>query len=270
MSQQLTLAKEEAERASTELTDKSTEFAKYRHAKHAERAQLQSAHDALVQTHASTESTLKAVQSSHQAQAQQLAQALARVQELTGRLAEQEAAYASEAAGLHRLVEMMEERETQAKAIVDGIEKEWAGVGDRAERREAGLKEEAERERHRAEDAERRVEEMERVLERVNRGEFSLPLVAGTPATPARGMTPDLVTQGMLGLSPTVAMASRAQKSGKSFTEVYADYVRLQDDYARRTAEYDHMDRTLSAVLAQIEERVSVPLGGLCGCSDDF
>lgn len=59
-----------------------------------------------------------------------------------------------------------------------------------------------------------------------------------------------------MGLSPTVAMASRSQRSGKTFTEVYADYVRLQEDYARKSAEYDHMDRTLSAVLAQIEERV--------------
>jgi nucleoprotein TPR len=30
----------------------------------------------------------------------------------------------------------------------------------------------------------------------------------------------------------------------------------LQDELAKKSAEYDHMDRTLSAVLAQIEERV--------------
>ncbi len=64
------------------------------------------------------------------------------------------------------------------------------------------------------------------------------------------------MTDGMLGLSPTVAMASRSQRSGKTFTEVYADYVRLQEEYAKKSAEYDHMDRTLSSVLAQIEERV--------------
>lgn len=49
----------------------------------------------------------------------------------------------------------------------------------------------------------------------------------------------------MIGLSPTVAMASRVQRSGKTFTEVYADYVQLQEEYTKKCAEYDHMDRTL-------------------------
>jgi nucleoprotein TPR len=44
---------------------------------------------------------------------------------------------------------------------------------------------------------------------------------------------------GMMGLGPTVAMASKAQRSGKMFTEVYADYVRLHDDYARNVAQIE-------------------------------
>jgi len=46
----------------------------------------------------------------------------------------------------------------------------------------------------------------------------------------------------MIGLSPTVAMASKVQRSGKTFTDVYADYIRLQEEYAKKSAEYDHMD----------------------------
>jgi nucleoprotein TPR len=61
-----------------------------------------------------------------------------------------------------------------------------------------------------------------------------------------------------MGLSPTVVMVSWAQRSGKTFTEVYAEHVRLQDKYVRKSAEYDHMDRTLQAVLAQIKERAPV------------
>ena len=38
----------------------------------------------------------------------------------------------------------------------------------------------------------------------------------------------DILASGMMGLSPTVAIASRVQKGGKTFTEVYADYVKLQ------------------------------------------
>ncbi|KAI0629748.1 hypothetical protein C8Q77DRAFT_263303 [Trametes polyzona] len=269
LTQQLELARSEAERTAAELATKTEEFAKYRRTKHAELTQLQAAHDSLAQTHASTESTLKALQSAHTAQSHQLTQALTRVQDLKGQLAEQEATYSSEAAGLRRLISMMEEREAQAKAIVDSLEKDFAGVGDRAERREAVLREEIENQKQRAEEAEKRVEELQAVLDRLDRGEFPIPSFAGSPGaptTPARGLstpvrngTPgDLLTQGMLGLSPTVAMASRAQRGGKSFTEVYSDYIKLQEDYARKCAEYDHMDRTLSAVLAQIEERAPI------------
>ncbi|OBZ68761.1 Nucleoprotein TPR [Grifola frondosa] len=268
LSQQLQLARDEVERTSTELTSKTEEFAKYRRTKHAELTHLQATHDALVQTHASTETTLKALQSAHTAQSHQLTTALTRVQDLTGQLAEQEATYSTEASGLRRLVTMMEEREAQAKTFVDGLEKQWDEVNDRAERREAVLSEEIDNQRQRAEDAEKRVEELQAVLDRMDRGEFPIPGVAsspGTPMTPARGPstparngTADLLTQGMMGLSPTVAMASRAQRSGKTFTEVYSDYIRLQEEFSRKCAEYDHMDRTLAAVLAQIEERAPV------------
>ena len=282
LTQQLELAKSEAERSAAELAAKSEEFAKYRRTKHAELAQLQAAHDSLAQTHASTESSLKALQSAHTAQSHQLTQALTRIQDLKGQLAEQEATYSSEAAGLRRLVAMMEEREAQAKAIVDSIEKDFAGVGDRAERREAVLREEIENQKQRAEEAEKRVQELQAVLDRMDRGEFPVPSAfvgsISQPGTPARGMStparngtsPDILSSGMIGLSPTVAMASRAQRGGKSFTEVYSDYIKLQDEYARKCAEYDHMDRTLSAVLAQIEERVSVIVWYACCGADRF
>ncbi|KAI0330460.1 hypothetical protein GY45DRAFT_1323591 [Cubamyces sp. BRFM 1775] len=269
LTQQLELARGEAERIAAELAAKTEEFAKYRRTKHAELTQLQAAHDSLAQTHASTESTLKALQSAHNAQSHQLTQALTRIQDLKGQLAEQEATYSSEAAGLRRLITMMEDREAQAKAIVDSLERDFAGVGEKAERREAVLREEIENQKQRAEEAEKRVEELQAVLDRMDRGEFPIPSFAGSPGapvTPARGIstpmrngTPsDILTQGMLGLSPTVAMASRAQRGGKSFTEVYSDYIKLQEDFARKCAEYDHMDRTLSAVLAQIEERAPI------------
>lgn len=154
---------------------------------------------------------------------------------------------------------MMEERETRQKESVDAIERDWAAVGERAERREAALGEEIERERRAKEEARRKVEQLESVLDRVGRGELPMPARVGGSATPVRGGA-DPVADGMMGLSPTVAMASRAQRTGKTFTEVYADYVRLQEDYAKKSAEYDHMDRTLAEVLAQIEERVRFSL----------
>jgi nucleoprotein TPR len=185
-----------------------------------------------------------------------LTQTLSKVQDLTGQLAEQEARYSNEVSGLKRLVDMMEEREKQAKEIVESVEREWATVGEKAERREAALKDEAEREVKARLEAERRLEQLEAVLDKMGRGELPIP-GRSTPSTPFRGSgLADSTVDAMIGLSPTVAMASRVQRSGKTFTEVYADYVQLQEEYAKKCAEYDHMDRTLSSVLAQIEERV--------------
>lgn len=255
LTQQLQLAQAEAERNNTELTTKSEEYSKYRRTKHAELLNLQSSNDSLAQDLSAAQSTLKALQSAHSAQTNQLTQALSKNQALAGQLAEQEAKYASEANGLKRLVQMMEEREKQAKEIVDSIENQWAIVGEKADRRENSLKEQLENEAKRRQEAEKRVEQLESVLHRMGRGELP------TPGTPLR--TPGLFStpahdDGMLGLSPTVALASKSQRSGKTFTEVYTDYVRLQEEHARKCAEHDQMERTLSAVLAEIEERVSI------------
>ncbi|KAF9483517.1 hypothetical protein BDN70DRAFT_873831 [Pholiota conissans] len=258
LSQQLQLSQAEAERANSELSTKTEEFAKYRRMKHAEVATLQASFDSLTQSHASMEASFKALQSSNTAQSHQLTQALSKVQELTGQLAEQEARYSNETSGLKRLVSMMEDREKQAKEIVENIEREWATVGEKAERRENVLKAETEKERKAREEAEKRLDQLEAVLEKMGRGELPIP-GRSAPSTPFRtsGLS-DHMVDGMMGLSPTVAMASRSQRSGKTFTEVYADYVRLQEDYAKKSAEYDHMDRTLSSVLAQIEERAPI------------
>ena len=92
--------------------------------------------------------------------------------------------------------------------------------------------------------AEARIEELGHVLEKVNHGEFPVPTPGSSlPLTPARGST-DILTQGMMDLSPTVAMASQAQQSSKTFTEVYVDHICLQDKYAKKSAkchDYDPM-----------------------------
>ncbi len=253
LSQQLELSQSEVERTNSELTSKSEEFTKYRRAKQVEVVTLQANLDAVSQSNESSQSSLKALQSSHTSQTHQLTQALTKVQDLNGQLAEQEATFTQEITSLRRLVTMLEEREKEAKDFVSSIEKEWDAVGEKADRRESALRLEVERERKGREDAEKQVERLETVIDRMGRGE--LPVPGRAPGTPVRGIL-DESLDGMMGLSPTVAMASKAQKTGKTFTEVYADYVRLQEDYAKKSAEYDHMDRTLTEVLAQIEERV--------------
>ncbi|KAF7298841.1 hypothetical protein MIND_00831800 [Mycena indigotica] len=246
LSQQLALSQSEAERANAELLAKSEEYSKQRRTKHAELVTLQANFDALTQTHATTQATLKSLQSAHTAQSHQLTQALTRVQDLTGQLAEQESNYAAEASHLNRLVAAMQAREARTQEVVDGIEDQMAMVNDKADRREAALKEELRMERVARGEAEKRVDQLEEVVERMGRGDLPAPRAA------------DILNDGIVNISPTVAMVSKAQKSGKTFTEVYTDYVRLQEDYAKKCTEYDRMDQTLSAVLSQIEERAPI------------
>ena len=266
LSQQLSLAQAEAQRASSDLTAKTEEFANYRRAKHAELAKLQMERDSLAQQFSALDTAHKALQSSHESQGHRLEEVLSKAQDLEDQLTEKDVTYAKEAANLKRLVEMMEQREAAARAIVEKIEQDWNEVGEKANRREADLQQEIDAQRARAEEAENRVADLQKIFDRLDRGEFLVPvgMSASVPSTPARGFgtpsvngTPDFLTAGMVGLSPTVAIASRAQRGGKTFTEVYADYVKLQEELAKKTAECDHMDRTLSQVLTQIEERVS-------------
>ena len=204
--------------------------------------------------------SLKALQSAHSTQSHQLTQALSKVQDLTGQLAEQEIKFANEAGGLKRLVSLMEEREKQVKETVENLENEWASVGQKAEVREAALKDEIEKERRGREQAEKRIKNLETVIEGMGHGELPITGRSSLPATPIRtpGIPGDLFNDGLVGLSPTIAIASRTQKSGKTFTEVYAEFVKLREDYAKKVMECDHMERTLQEVLAQIQERVSI------------
>jgi nucleoprotein TPR len=68
LSQQLQLARDEADRISKELIKKSEDFAKYRHKKHSALARPQSSYDSLQEARASTEGSLKALCSAHNAQ----------------------------------------------------------------------------------------------------------------------------------------------------------------------------------------------------------
>jgi nucleoprotein TPR len=151
---------------------------------------------------------------------------------------------------MKRLIAIMEDREKQAKDIVEKIETQWASMGEKTGKREAELQQQIEREGRLREEAEKRVENLETVIHRMGRGELPLP---GTPfRTPGGADGLD----GMMGLSPTVALASKSQRGGKTFTEVYADYVRLQAEYNSKCLEHEQMERTLTNVLAEIEERV--------------
>ncbi|TFK24987.1 hypothetical protein FA15DRAFT_384092 [Coprinopsis marcescibilis] len=256
LTQQLKLAQTEAERTNAELSNKTEEYSKYRRAKHAEMLSLQSSHDSLSQEHTATQASLNALKSSHSTQTNQLSQALSKIQALTGQIAEQEARYADEANGLKRLIQTLEDRDRHQREVVEGIQSQWAAVGETSERRENSLKDKLEQEAKRREEAEKRVEQLENVLGKMSRGDLQMPgtpfRTPGTPGGLAMGEFNEAV------LSPTVALASRSQRGGKTFTEVYTEYVGLQEENGQLRSKLADMDRTMTAVVAEIEERAPI------------
>lgn len=209
--------------------------------------QLQSELDSLKQTHNQTLTTLRTLQSSHNSQSQQLSQALQKVQDLTGQLADQDAKYSSEAANLRRLVQMMEDREAQSKQLVENIERDWDGLSAKAAARERKLREELEEEQQKVTALKTELDETRAVVDKISRGELPMPPIDRSATS----------TGNLSSMSPGLALLSRVQKSGKTFTEVYSGYIRMESDLAYKTAEVDRLDRTLSEVIGELEERVS-------------
>lgn len=246
LTHQLKLSQDESERTNAELSKKIEEYSIYRRDKHTEIVQLQSELDSLKQDHNQTLSTLRTLQSSHNSQTQQLSHALQKVQDLTGQLADQDAKYSSEAANLRRLVQMMEDREAQSKQLVESIERDWDGLSAKAAARERKLREELEEEQQKVVALKTELDETKAVVDRISRGELPLPPVERAP--PAGSLS---------SMSPGLALLSRVQKSGKTFTEVYSNYIRMESELAQKTAEVDRLDRTLAEVIGELEERVS-------------
>lgn len=57
-------------------------------------------------------------------------------------------------------------------------------------------------------------------------------------------------------MAPTAVVANRVQKSGKTFTEVYHDYIKLQDRFHAEEAEKNRLKECLEELLKEIAERV--------------
>ncbi|KAH7876156.1 uncharacterized protein C8R40DRAFT_1169810 [Lentinula edodes] len=233
LTQQLQLAQSEVERVNIELTTNLND---------------------MTQNHNSLQANLKALQTSLASQTHQLTQELTIVQHVNDQIAKQEATYSTKTNSLHRLVEVSEAREKQAKDFVENMERDWTELSERADEREANVKADIEKERRAREEAENKIEQLEKVLDKIGWGELPIP-GRGAARTPSRRTSGvfDEVHDRLVSLSPTIAMVSKTQKSIKNFTEVYAHYVQLQDLYEKK-----NMDVAMENILAQLEERAPV------------
>jgi nucleoprotein TPR len=218
---------------------------------HASVIELQSKFDALSQTCTTAQATLQSTQYAYQAQSRQLSQTLEKVNDLQAQLADRSASFQAESTTQTRLIDLLERREEESKRRLEVVDAEWEALLSRAAASENRLKDQLEVERAENERLLRELEIARTVGDRFASGDFMPPDTPGTLGTPG----PE-GTNISFALSPTARLATRLQRNGRSYTEVYTDYVRLSDELAVQKKETMRLENVLAQVLADIEERV--------------
>ncbi|KAK4703148.1 nucleoprotein TPR, partial [Phenoliferia sp. Uapishka_3] len=153
-----------------------------------------------------------------------------------------EGQFVAEMGSMRRLVDAMEKREEVRKARLDeverGVEEERRG----REEQEQDLLEDLRKERERGDHLELRCEELREAVER--------------GASSFRG-TPD-GGDDSFAFSPGAMTSMRTPKKGRSYAEIYAEYVRMQEELVKERAEVKRLGECLSQILNDIEERAPV------------
>lgn len=186
-------------------------------------------------------------------------EALQRINDLRADLADQESKFRSELTTQKRLVTLLESRNEEARLRVQEVDSEWENMVKAADDREAELHGLLDKERQKVDALQHRVDDLRSVIEKMGSGELPVmngfeqgdsPSAAGTPA-------PSGYLSASMMLSPAASLATRFQKSGKTFTEVYTDYIRIQAELAAEKQESSRLGECLAQILSDIEERVS-------------
>jgi len=274
LEQQITLLQEGNDALNTELSNQLARYSDLRRTRTDEVSSLQSKLDQKTAAHDREAERARSLAVSNAHIERKLSEALERNRDLTANEAANSRAFEAEMQVCKDLLAQYERIADEAKARVEEIEREEESVRREVVKREEVLLAQTERERERAENAERKVEELESVLQRVQTGELSMSMSAAdasfmsgraaTPGTP----TPGLGGAGNMGLvlSPTASIVSKLQRGGRSITEVYADYVRLQKELQKEKQEKARLETTLSDIYNEIEDRVSASLERIVLC----
>ncbi|ELU43934.1 filament-forming protein [Rhizoctonia solani AG-1 IA] len=269
--QELEILRTDHARLTTSLSQKSEQLAALRRETASQITTLQSEVSAAQSTTNSLNATLASVRSAHESLQNQHTTVLEKLAQVQGDAGAERAQAKAQADARERLIALLEERNEEAVKRVREVEGEYEAVLERAERREHKL--EAERDK-----AQARAEELDGVVRGFMAGEFAPgadvsmsvgntsigPGIPGTPragtpggvipSTPRNLGTPNPFATPSL-LSPTAQLASRSQKGGKSYTEVYADYVRMSDELSKQKLETRRLEECLAGILRDIEER---------------
>lgn len=261
----------------TELEERENQYKSYRAEKHAQIVKLQTSLESAQREAETSTNALSSLRIAHASLETRLNESLSKCQDVSARLADAEIGFRDDFAAQKRLCTLLEERDAKATKRLDQVEQEWKEARDEIEERERTFVEELEREKERGDNLEERLREARESAERRAIGmepdeemqdqtfgsaEASARPISHLLSTPNVGMSlaNGRPSNSAMALSPAAHLASRLQKSGRSYTEVYTDYVRIQNELAIEKAEVRRLGECLTSILTDVEDRVGSPL----------
>ncbi|GAA95998.1 hypothetical protein E5Q_02658 [Mixia osmundae IAM 14324] len=252
---ELQLLRSDRDYYKTEYEAGETRWTAWRSEKTQEVARLQNDLESALSRAANAEGTVTSLRSTLTHTQTSLTDALEQCAELKSQLVESETGLKAEVESQAHLINLLERRDAEGKRRVEEVEQEWHQRRAQMDQETARHAQQIEIERTKRTEAETQLVEVKLDLERFTQGRFAAIEDAGpsglTVAAPSRFSS-------FFSLSPTGALTAKLQKAGKSYTEVYAEFVRVQDELLRERAETKRLGDCLAQILNEIEERAPI------------
>lgn len=248
LEQQISLHEQSNEQLNADLSKQLARHAELRKSTTEEVSRLQSQLDQKVSECDEVSERYRTLKNTHSNLDRKLHETLNKNRELQLEAAEASRTFQEEIQAYKQVLEQHERMSTETKARINEIEREETALRETLQNREAVLINQAARERDRSSSLSTRVEELEGIIHRMQSGDLPVPGTPNAPGTPG----PD----GNLILSPTASVVARLQRGGRSITEVYADYVRIQKELQQEKQEKHRLETTLNDIFNEIQDRV--------------
>lgn len=248
LEQQISLHEQSNEQLNIELSKQLARHAELRKSATEEVSRLQSQLDQKVSECDEVSERYRTLKGTHSNLDRKLHETLNKNRELQLEAAEASRTFQEEIQAYKNVLEQHERMSTETKARINEIEREETTLRETLQKRETTLIGQTARERERSSTLQTKVEELEGIIQKMQSGELPVPGTSSAPGTPG----PD----GNLILSPTASVVARLQRGGRSITEVYADYVRIQKELQLEKQEKHRLETTLNDIFNEIQDRV--------------
>lgn len=265
--QKLSLAQRDAEWANAELNRATQAAATYRASKSTEVLRLQTQLDKTEQELSSLQTKLRYESNLRSSTEEREAEAQAKIEELSRRLATQEATFSSETAAQNKRIAQLQRISEDAAAREKGLEETWQESVRESEEREAALQVEIDQGFARVAEIEAEKQDLQEAMDRLaasvgietdlaNRACDNI-LDDTSVATSVAGS----VSRSHFGpnhssiLSPSASAARKVRKSGKSFSDMYVEHARTQEELRRERIEVARLNQVLESVFEELREK---------------